>query len=295
MCKTGNCKILANFVRNNPISSDRGNRMDVKKVLYISQEIEPYLPANALNTFGRSLPQAMLEKGAEVRTFMPKYGNINERRNQLHEVIRLSGLNIPIDDTDHPLLIKVATLQPSRLQVYFIDNDDFFMRHESGKLETEHDAAVNDERSIFFVRGTSETVRKLRWEPSVIHCTGWITALAPLYFKTVFADDPVFRNARIVYSLFSNKFEGTLDPRMPEKLRADGIPAKALANFGKDGSPLDYITLNKLAIDYADAIAVSSEDMEQELTDYAKASGKPVLEYPGAGNTEAYHEFYKSL
>ena len=127
--------------------------MDINKVLYISQEIEPYLPTTALSQFGRYLPQTLQESGAEVRTFMPKYGNINERRNQLHEVIRLSGVNIPIDDTDHPLLIKVATLQPTRLQVYFIDNDDYFMRHSSGALEIEHDAAANDERCIFFVRG----------------------------------------------------------------------------------------------------------------------------------------------
>lgn len=269
--------------------------MDVKKVLYVSQEIEPYLPANALSTFGRSLPQAMLEKGAEVRTFMPKYGNINERRNQLHEVIRLSGLNIPIDDTDHPLLIKVATLQPSRLQVYFIDNDDYFMRHQSGKLETEHDAAANDERSIFFVRGTGETVKKLRWEPSIVHCTGWITALTPLYLKTVFADDPVFRNTKIVYSLFDYDFEGTLDGRMAEKLRADGIPAEALAALGADGTPVDAMMLHKLAIDHADAIAVSSEGIPAEIIEYAKASGKPVLDFPGEGNAEAYRVFYQSL
>ncbi len=269
--------------------------MDVNKVLYISQEIEPYLPATPLSLFGRDLPQAMQEGGVEVRTFMPKYGNINERRNQLHEVIRLSGMNIPIDDTDHPLLIKVATLQPTRLQVYFIDNDDFFMRHSSGKLEIEHDADVNDERCIFFVRGTAETVRKLRWEPSVVQCTGWVTALTPLYFKTVFADGSAFRNTKIVYSLWNNPFEGHLDPRMVEKLIADGIPEEDLKSLAEGGTPVDWIKLNKLAIDFADAVTVSSEGVPAELIDYAKASGKPVLDYPGEGNWQAYKEFYTSL
>lgn len=269
--------------------------MDINKVLYVSQEIEPYLPANALSTFGRLLPQSLQENGAEVRTFMPKYGNINERRNQLHEVIRLSGINIPIDDTDHPLLIKVATLQPSRLQVYFIDNDDYFMRHASGALETEHDASANDERSIFFVRGTAETVRKLRWEPSIVHCTGWITALTPLYFKSVFAEGSAFKNTKIVYSLFNNPFEGHLDPRMVEKLVADGIPAESIQAVVNSADSIDWLTLNKLAIFYSDAVAVSSPGVPAELIEYARACGKPLLEYPGQDNYSAYVDFYKSL
>lgn len=268
--------------------------MDIKKVLYISQEIEPYVPATPVSSFGRQLPQFIQEKGAEVRTFMPKYGSINERRNQLHEVIRLSGINIPIDDNDHPLLIKVATLQPSRLQVYFIDSDDYFMRHASGKLETEHDAEANDERSIFFVRGTAETVKKLRWQPSIVHCTGWIAALAPLYLKTVFADDPVFADTKIVFSLMGNSFEGTLDAKMLDKLRADGFSDDALAAIAaKDG--IDHGSLSRLAIDHADAVAISAPDVDPALVEYAKASGKPVLDYPGEDNYEKYYEFYQSL
>lgn len=269
--------------------------MDVNKVLYVSQEIEPYLPTTALSQFGRYLPQALQESGVEVRTFMPKYGSINERRNQLHEVIRLSGVNIPIDDNDHPLLIKVATLQPTRLQVYFIDNDDYFMRHSSGTLEIEHDAAANDERCIFFVRGTAETVRKLRWEPSIVQCTGWVTALTPLYFKTVFADGSAFRGTKIIYSLWNNPFEGTLDPRMVEKLIADGIPAEDLKSLVEGGTPVDWVKLNKLAMDFADAITVSTADVPAELIEYAKSTGKPVLDYPGEDNWQAYIDFYKTL
>ena len=166
--------------------------MDVKKVLYISQEIHPYVPANEVSTMCCDLPRGIQEKGIEVRTFMPRYGIINERRNQLHEVIRLSGMNIIIDDTDHPLIIKVATLQPTRMQVYFMDNDDYFERHTTKGLETDIHPDDNDERSMFFVRGSVETVKKLRWDASVVHCTGWITALTPLYLKHKYNEDPSF-------------------------------------------------------------------------------------------------------
>ena len=269
--------------------------MELKKVLYISQEIEPYLPAGNLSTFGRKLAQGIHEGGTEVRTFMPRYSAINERRNQLHEVIRLSGINIIIDD--HPLIIKVATLLPTRMQVYFIDNDDYFLHHGDGTLETDSMPAVNDERSIFFVRGTVDTVRKLRWDPSVIHCIGWISALAPLYLKRAYADDPSFRSSKIVYSLYDKRFDGTLDPRMVEKLRADGFSEADLASLTDGGELVDFIKLNKLAIDHADAVAVSSEGVEPELIEYARASGKPLFEYTAAddGFADAYREFYKSL
>lgn len=267
--------------------------MDVNKVLYISQEIAPYLSDSPLSVFGRDLPQGIQEKGVEVRTFMPRYGIINERRNQLHEVIRLSGMNIAIDDADHPLIIKVATLQPSRMQVYFIDNDDYFLRHTSEGLETDLMAADNDERSIFFVRGVVETVKKLRWEPSIIHCTGWITALTPLFLKRVYADDPSFANTRIVYSLFDNNFAGHLDSRMVEKLRMDGFSDSDLTTL--IGGDVDYKRLNKLAIDYADAVIQSSENIDPELIEYAKASGKPFLPFPGDENVQAYADFYRSL
>ena len=268
--------------------------MDVKKVLFVSQEITPYLKPTALSLFGRDLPQAIQERGVEVRTFMPRYGIINERRNQLHEVIRLSGLNISIDDSDHPLIIKVATLQPSRMQVYFIDNDDYFVRHTSEGLETATMPDDNDERIIFFVRGVVETAKELRWEPSVIHCTGWVTALAPLYLKSIYADDPSFRDTKIIYSLFNENFEGALDPRMVEKLRLDGFTDEQLAAL--DGAPVDCRMLNRLAIDHADAVVESSEGVDPELVAYARASGKPFMPYPGAEDyADAYFNFYQSL
>ncbi len=268
--------------------------MDINKVLYISQEITPYLAADDFSTFGRMLPETIQDKGFEVRTFMPRYGIINERRNQLHEVIRLSGLNIVIDDTDHPLIIKVATLQPSRMQVYFIDNDDYFLRHTADGLETALTPEENDERCIFYVRGVLETVKKLRWIPAVIHCTGWITALSPLYLRKMYGEDPTFSDAKIVYSLYDHPFEGTLDPRFVDKLREDGFSDDDLKSL--IGAPVDFNALNRIAIDHADAIAISSENINPELIEYARASGKPLLEYPGAENyAAAYADFYRSL
>ena len=266
--------------------------MNVDRILYISQEITPYVASRPISAFGKELPERILGHGSEVRTFMPRYGIINERRNQLHEVIRLSGLNIVIDDTDHPLIIKVATLQPSRMQVYFIDNDDYFIRHSAKGLETETHFDENDERAIFFVRGVLETVRKLRWSPSIIHCTGWITALASLYIKKKYYDDPTLANAKIVYSLFDDRFEGSFDPRMAEKLKLDGFSEADLN--GLVNNP-DHRALNHIAIDHADAIAISSDNVDEHLIDYARASGKPLLEFPGEGNHDAYHDFYSAL
>lgn len=270
--------------------------MDVKKVLYISQEITPYLPETPLSSFGRLLPQGIQEKNVEVRTFMPRYGCINERRNQLHEVIRLSGMNIIIDDTDHQLIIKVATLLPTRMQVYFIDNDDYFERHSSGELETSTSPADNDERSMFFVHGVIETVKKLRWEPSIVHCTGWLSALTPLYLKHIYGDDPSFRGTKVVYSLFGGGFDGTLDSRLVDKLKQEGLTDAELASLIAAGSQIDALAINKLAIDHADGVIASSPDVDQRLIDYAVASGKPFMPYPGEDDyVSAYHKFYTDL
>lgn len=268
--------------------------MSSNKVLYISQEITPYLPANAISELGQKLPQNIQEKGFEVRIFMPKYGCINERRNQLHEVIRLSGMNIIIDDTDHPLIIKVATLQASRMQVYFIDNEDYFQHHQVTDLEIRQTPEDNDERIMFFARGVIETVKKLRWEPAIIHCQGWISAVAPLYLKKLYHDDPSFRTSKIVYTIFNDSYEGTFDPRFKEKLKMEGFADNDLKALSEDG--VDYITLNKFTIDYADGIVIGSPDVAPELIEYAKSTGKPVMEYPGENDyTAAYAELYNNL
>ena len=272
------------------------NLMATNKVLYISQEITPYLPKSPISVLGQKLPQSIQEKGFEVRTFMPKYGCINERRNQLHEVIRLSGMNLIIDDTDHPLIIKVATLQPARMQVYFIDNEDYFLHHsgEEKELEINKYPDENDERIMFYVRGVVETVKKLRWEPTIVHCSGWISALAPIYLKRIYNEDPSFRASKVVYAIHDEKFDGTLNSRFEEKLKMDGFSEddiKTIAN-----NPVDYLALNKLAIDHADAIVQASAEISPELEEYIKASGKPFLPFPGEEDyVDAYANFYASL
>ena len=268
--------------------------MATKRILFISQEITPYLSATEQSTFGKALPHVFHGNGYEARIFMPRYGTINERRNQLHEVIRLSGLNIPVDDADHPLIIKVATLQSSKMQVYFIDNDDYFHPLPEKGLETEVIPEENDERLMFFTAGVMETVKKLRWQPSVIHCSGWVSALAPLYLRTKYADDPTFRSAKIVYALQPEKFDGALDPRFVEKLEQNEFSAENLSAIS--GAPVDYITLNKFAIDYSDAVMQVTEDVDPALIEYAKQSGKPFLEYiPEEERKKKQVEFYRSL
>ena len=269
--------------------------MEAKKVLFISQEVSPYVPDTPLSTVGRDIPQSAHGKEFEVRIFTPKYGCVNERRNQLHEVIRLSGLNLVIDDNDHPLIIKVATLLPSRMQVYFIDNDDFFHPMQEKGLETDVDPAVNDERMMFFTTGTIETVKKLRWQPAVIHCSGWISALSPLYIKRKYADDPTFRASKIVYALHPQVMEGELDPRFVEKLKMDGIDEADIASI--TAAPVDNLALQKLAIDYADAIVQVSPDVPAELVEYARASGKPMLgpAPEGARLQDHFKPFYRHI
>ncbi|MCM1292824.1 MAG: glycogen/starch synthase [Bacteroides sp.] len=258
-----------------------------RKVLYISQEITPYLPASPMASVGKNLPQSTQENGYEVRTFMPKYGCINERRNQLHEVIRLSGMNVVIDDTDHPLIIKVATLQPSRMQVYFIDNDDYFQFSPDKRLEIVSSPDDNDERIMFFSRGVIETVRKLRWNPAIIHCLGWASALTPLFVKKLFADDPTFAESKIVYAIREESFDGTLDERFADKLLTSSIVADDIKSVSE--GPVDFTALNKLAIDHADALVFSSAKVAPELQEYARNSGKPLLEF-----TDDETEFYKN-
>lgn len=264
------------------------------RILFINQEITPYITANPVSSLGKFLPVKMQEKGFEVRTFMPKFGAVNERRNQLHEVIRLSGININISDNDHPLVIKVASLQPSRIQVYFIDNDDYFQ-----KLDTDVDAAGsnrtdNDERAIFFSRGTMETAKKLRWEPKVIQCSGWITSLIPLYIKRLYGDDLSFKGSKVVYAIQPSKDMAPIDTKIFAKLKAEGISQRDLKKYTSE-TP-DVNLLHKIGVDFAHGVIINDPDIDPKLLEYINASGKPVLM---AGDMELdgdkYHQFYESI
>jgi starch synthase len=248
-----------------------------KKILFITQEIIPYLPVSEMATIGRHLPQAIQEKGREIRTFMPKWGDINERRNQLHEVIRLSGMNLIIDDTDHPLIIKVASIQSARMQIYFIDNDDYFQNRLQTTDENGVEYEDNDARAIFYARGVLETVKKLRWCPDVIHCHGWISALAPLYIKKAYCDEPSFRDVKIVFSVYDKDFKSTFNLDFADKLLLKGITKNDVSILGDEKA--DYATLLKLAVNYSDGVIQNSETVNQEIMDYARQSGKIVLDY----------------
>ncbi len=266
------------------------------RILFISQEITPYLPETEIASISRQLPQATQEKGREIRTFMPKYGSINERRNQLHEVIRLSGMNLIIDDTDHPLIIKVASIQAARMQVYFIDNEDYFPRKsmaENGEDVNVLDFNNNEERAIFFIRGVLETVKKLRWTPDIVHCHGWLTALAPIYIKKAYSDEPSFRNSKVIYSLYENSFEKPFEKSFANKLLLDGIEQNHLSSITKT---IDYEALNKLAIDFSDGVIQGSDNVNNTLLDYTQKSKKLFLPHQESeGYIDAYNDFYDKV
>ncbi len=266
--------------------------MEKKKILYISQEITPYLPESEMSEIARYLPQGVQERGREIRTFMPRYGCVNERRNQLHEVIRLSGMNLVINDTDHPLIIKVASIQAARMQVYFIDNEDYFQRKAVLTDENGNEFPDNDERAIFFARGVLETVIKLRWVPDVIHCHGWLTSLVPLYLKKYYKDDPLFRHAKVVYSIYNDDFKTTLNKDFKEKLLIEGITPEDVETLQTP----DFANLSKLAIDYSDAVIQGTETINETLTKHVQDSGKLFLSYHDKDTyIDSYNEFYDKV
>ncbi len=261
------------------------------KVLFVAQEITPYLPESEMSVICRNLPQGIQEQGKEIRTFMPRYGCINERRNQLHEVIRLSGMNLIINDTDHPLIIKVASIQAARMQVYFIDNEDYFGRKSTLLNEKKEYFPDNDERAIFFSRGVLETVRKLRWVPDIVHCHGWFTALVPLYVKKAFKEDPIFSKVKVVYSIYENTVEGTFDAAFKSKALTDGVTKKDVAIL----DPADYVNLNKLAINFSDAVITVGDAINPEIKDYIKTSKKPLMQHNPENYIQDYGDFYQKL
>ena len=266
--------------------------MEKKKILYISQEITPYLPASDMSEIARYLPQGIQERGREIRTFMPRYGCVNERRNQLHEVIRLSGMNLVINDTDHPLIIKVASIQAARMQVYFIDNEDYFQRKQVLKDKEGKEFADNDERAVFFARGVLETVIKLRWAPDIIHCHGWLTSVIPLYIKKYYYNNPLFKNSKVVYSLYNDDFKEPLHPKFGEHMLLDGITGEDVEIVKEP----DFVNVSKLAINYSDAVIKGTKNINPEVEKYVKSTDKLFLDYQSKETyIDAYNEFYERV
>lgn len=248
-----------------------------KKILFINKEIIPYVPDSELSLMGKALPQVMQENGHEIRTFMPKWGTINERRGQLHEVIRLSGMNLIIDDTDHPLIIKVASIAQTRIQVYFIDNEDYFSKRQMTINEKGEDYSDNGERAIFFARGVLETVKKLRWVPDIIHVQGWMGAVVPLYIKTAYHDEPSFANTKVVTSLFTKSLNSELGDNFKRCVEFRDAKAELLKKYN---DKFDFEELGKLAIDYSDGVIAANKDVNEKLLKYAKSNHIPTLAYP---------------
>lgn len=263
-----------------------------ERVLFVSQNITPYLPESPMGLVGRHLPQGIQERGREIRTFMPRFGCINERRNQLHEVIRLSGMNLIIDDHDHPLIIKVASIQAARMQVYFIDNEEYFKRKfvfndADGKFY-----ADNDERAIFFCRGVIETVKKLGWSPDIIHCHGWMTSILPFYIRTAYKDDPIFENSKIITSVYDDAFQGELNAAMADKIVFGDLEKEEAAIFGQT----DHIGLVNAQIKYSDALVKGSPELGADIDELINSSEKPVLDYAGEEDyMDLFSGFYDEI
>ena len=257
--------------------------------MYVSQEIVPYTGETTMGDVASLLPQKTQESGKDIRMFLPRFGTINERRHQLHEVIRLSGMNLIIDDFDHQLIIKVASIQKLRLQVYFIDNDEYFPKKQMFDDLDGNFMTNNDERMIFYCKGVIETVRKLGWAPDVIHCQGWFTSLVPMYIKTLYADDPLFENVKVIYSVFDNSFDGVLNDTITDKLLYEKLEKKDV-----EGVKVPNINnLHKFAADYADAVVQASPEMDKDVLAHIKKSEKPFMEYPGEEDyIDAYQDFY---
>lgn len=263
-----------------------------KKVLFVNQEINPYLPESAMSVIGRDLPHMTQDAGFEIRTFMPKWGVINERRGQLHEVIRLSGMNLVIDDTDHPLIIKVASIPTSRIQVYFIDNEDYFAKRQMAMDESGNEYTDNGQRAIFFARGVLETVKKLRWSPDLIVCQGWMSAVIPFYVKTAYHDEPTFANTKVVMALYPKELKNILGENFKKTLEFKEANKELLKPYDDH---FDLIELGKLAIDYSDGVIEGQTPITESLIKYAEDKQRPLLRYPGEDYAKAYTDFFDTL
>tara|TARA_B100001939_G_scaffold345268_1_gene361441 strand:+ start:334 stop:1161 length:828 start_codon:yes stop_codon:yes gene_type:complete len=266
--------------------------MEKSRILFVTQEITPFLNETTLAETVRKISQGVHEKDKEIRIFMPRFGVINERRHQLHEVIRLSGMNLIVNDADHPLIIKVASIPQARIQVYFIDNEEFFKRKRVFTDEDNKFSKDNDERSIFFCRGVVETVKKLGWKPDIVHCHGWMTSLLPLYLKNMYKDDPHFNNAKTMYTVYDDGNNEKLPKNFMDKLAFDDIPTEDIVN--KENPSID--SLNYLGVQWSDIIGIGSKAINPELESYIVESGKPILGLQDEEClVEAHQDFYDKV
>ncbi|MBC8046193.1 MAG: glycogen/starch synthase [Fimbriimonadaceae bacterium] len=268
--------------------------MGKKRVLIVTQEMTPYLNGTEMSEVANALPQYMANKGNELRVLMPRYGVINERRHRLHEVVRLSGMNIILNDDDYPLIIKVASLPGARMQVYFLDNEDLFKRKFVFHDEENKFYEDNAERMVFFCRAVLETVKKFQWAPDIIHCHGWMTSMIPMFLKTAYAQEPVFQNSKVVFSVYKSAFEEKLSQQIIlDKAVMANVVSKEHINDFKD---FTNAGVNKGGAKYADAVVIGSPDLDKDVAKFVKGLTVPVLEYvTGEDALSKYAAFYETI
>ena len=266
--------------------------MEKSKILYVTQEIDPFLIESEISSIVRKVAQGVHESDKEIRIFMPRFGVINERRHQLHEVIRLSGMNLIVNDYDHPLIIKVASIPQIRIQVYFIDNEEYFKKKFLFKDASGKYFKDNDERSMFFCRGVLETVKKLGWMPDIVHCHGWMTALMPVYLKSVYSNDPHFSGAKVIYSIYNRDEKIKFSKNLEEKLEFDNIPVSELDIKGSIG----VNKLHEIGIQWSDAVGFCNSEINDVLKELVKSLKKPLLEHQEEEQIiEAHQDFYDKV
>lgn len=265
--------------------------MKDKRILYVSSEVIPYLPETEIASTAFNVAKNAHSNGVQTRIFMPRFGVINERRHQLHEVIRLSGMNLIINDMDMPLIIKVASIPKERMQVYFIDNDEYFKRKAIFSDEDDNLFQDNDERAIFFAKGVVETVKKLNWAPDIIHVHGWLASLLPLYLKEYYSEEPLFAESKIVTSVYNNGFEGSLNEELINKVQFDKLSDDKISELSEP----NYTNIIKNAIVNSDAVVYGSAEIDDEFTSLVEKENKLALEYHSDDYSESYLDFYREI
>ncbi|HLR00030.1 MAG TPA: glycogen/starch synthase [Sphingobacterium sp.] len=261
------------------------------KILFITHEMSPFLEISKISEITRNLPQAVQEKGFEIRILMPRFGVINERRNRLHEVIRLSGMNIVVDNNDNPLIIKVASLPAARMQVYFLDNEDFFPRKKVFKETGNKYFDNNNERSLFFCKGAMETVKKLGWAPDIVHCHGWFSAMVPAYLKKAYHEDPIFKDTKVIYSLYNEDYDGVLGEKYAQMASQSDLSAEDVAAYGEG----TYSDLYKGALSHSDLVifAEEEESLNPDVVSFVKSEGIDFIQNDDDPEFERYIKIYE--
>lgn len=264
-----------------------------KRILFIANEMSPYLELTEFSEIVNKLAIKSNDSGLEVRCIMPRFGVINERRHRLHEVVRLSGINVSVENDDFPLQIKVASLPNARLQVYFLDNEDLFKRKFVFHDDNEKWFEDNALRTVFFCKGALETVKKFGWPPDIIHCSGWMTGLIPMFLKTAYKKEPVFAHSKVVYTIGANSFK--------EKIGAELLKLSKISPLIKDKDLEPFKDVNNVgmmrgAAAYADAISFGAEKIDKKLSEeFGKVKGKKVLSFNPESDLTDYLQMYTDL